>query len=99
MIYCAKPQATYVRRVVKPHIANYPMHAQSYGDKRFGIVVFLSILVINSLPVFSWWLKHAGQNELKIMMCCAKPQATYVASANYLDERFFSIIYCLTIAN
>ncbi len=30
----------------KPHIANYPMHAQSYGDKRFGIVS-----CYNSLPL------------------------------------------------
>ncbi|WP_162063021.1 YjjI family glycine radical enzyme [Vibrio taketomensis] len=30
----------------KPHIANYPMHAQSYGDKKFGIVS-----CYNSLPL------------------------------------------------
>ena len=30
----------------KPHIANYPMHAASYGDKRFGIVS-----CYNSLPL------------------------------------------------
>ncbi|MCG7488897.1 YjjI family glycine radical enzyme [Vibrio sp. Of14-4] len=30
----------------KPHIANYPIHAQSYGDKRFGIVS-----CSNSLPL------------------------------------------------
>lgn len=30
----------------KPHIANYPMHAQSYGDKNFGIVS-----CYNSLPL------------------------------------------------
>lgn len=30
----------------KPHIANYPMHAQTYGDKQFGIVS-----CYNSLPL------------------------------------------------
>ncbi|GAB2662073.1 YjjI family glycine radical enzyme [Vibrio panuliri] len=30
----------------KPHIANYPVHAQSYGDKNFGIVS-----CYNSLPL------------------------------------------------
>lgn len=30
----------------KPHIANYPMHAEAYGDKRFGIVS-----CYNSLPL------------------------------------------------
>ncbi|GLT16830.1 glycine radical enzyme, YjjI family protein [Vibrio zhanjiangensis] len=30
----------------KPHIANYPIHAQSYGEKRFGIVS-----CYNSLPL------------------------------------------------
>lgn len=30
----------------KPHIANYPIHAQSYGDKKFGIVS-----CYNSLPL------------------------------------------------
>jgi len=30
----------------KPHIANYPMHAHSYGDKKFGIVS-----CYNSLPL------------------------------------------------
>ncbi|ODS11512.1 YjjI family glycine radical enzyme [Vibrio scophthalmi] len=30
----------------KPHIANYPMHAQAYGDKKFGIVS-----CYNSLPL------------------------------------------------
>lgn len=30
----------------KPHIANYPMHAQAYGDKQFGIVS-----CYNSLPL------------------------------------------------
>ncbi|KFI12123.1 YjjI family glycine radical enzyme [Vibrio coralliilyticus] len=30
----------------KPHIANYPMHASSYGEKRFGIVS-----CYNSLPL------------------------------------------------
>ena len=33
-------------RCSKPHIANYPMHADSYGDKRFGIVS-----CYNSLPL------------------------------------------------
>ncbi|WP_281545037.1 YjjI family glycine radical enzyme [Grimontia sp. SpTr1] len=47
----------------KPHIANYPMHAAAYGDKRFGIVSCYNSLPLagGSNTLVRMNLKHAAE--------------------------------------
>jgi len=58
----------------KPHIANYPMHAMSYGDKQFGIVS-----CYNSLPL-------AGGSNTLVRMNLKKVAAHAKDSNHFLDH-------------
>ncbi|MGI2258819.1 YjjI family glycine radical enzyme [Shewanella sp. GXUN23E] len=56
----------------KPHIANYPMHAATYGDKRFGIVS-----CYNSLPLAGGSNTLVRMN-LKLVAAKAKDEADFL---------------------
>ncbi|MCL1035881.1 YjjI family glycine radical enzyme [Shewanella submarina] len=58
----------------KPHIANYPMHAAAYGDKRFGIVS-----CYNSLPLCGGSNTLVRMN-LKLVAAKAKDEADFLES-------------------
>lgn len=58
----------------KPHIANYPMHAASYGDKRFGIVS-----CYNSLPL-------AGGSNTLVRMNLKEVALKASSEADFLNE-------------
>lgn len=58
----------------KPHIANYPMHAQSYGDKQFGIVS-----CYNSLPL-------AGGSNTLVRMNLKLAAQTAESQSDFIDN-------------
>ncbi len=58
----------------KPHIANYPMHAGSYGDRRFGIVS-----CYNSLPL-------AGGSNTLVRMNLRRAAAKAKDAKDFLDN-------------